>query len=86
VGGTAGCYGSSSLRRDELPFFFYKKRKEWVKMKLSCVVCEAEITIPSGAVVGELFICPDCGTELELVSLDPPAVEEAPQVEEDWGE
>ena len=55
-------------------------------MKVTCVVCEAEITLPSGAVVGELLVCPDCGTELEIVSLDPPAVEEAPQVEEDWGE
>ena len=32
------------------------------------------------------LICPDCGTELEVVALDPLTVEEAPQVQEDWGE
>ena len=34
----------------------------------------------------ETLICPDCGTELEVVALDPLTVEEAPQVQEDWGE
>ena len=28
----------------------------------------------------------DCGTELEVTSLAPLTVEEAPEVEEDWGE
>ena len=35
---------------------------------------------------GELLICPDCGTELEVVSLNPPTLAEAPEVQEDWGE
>ena len=30
--------------------------------------------------------CPDCGTELEVVSVKPPKVKEAPKEEEDWGE
>ena len=30
--------------------------------------------------------CPDCGTELEVVSLNPITVAEAPEVQEDWGE
>ena len=34
----------------------------------------------------ETLICPDCGTELEVVALDPLTEEEAPQVQEDWGE
>jgi alpha-aminoadipate carrier protein LysW len=36
--------------------------------------------------VGEIVVCPDCGVELEVVSLGPIALELAPEVEEDWGE
>lgn len=56
------------------------------KMKAECPVCGAMVDLPAGTVVGELIECPDCGTELEVVSLDPPVVKEAPQEEEDWGE
>ncbi|GHV29327.1 hypothetical protein FACS1894167_08480 [Synergistales bacterium] len=51
-----------------------------------CVVCEAAVKLPDGCMEGELLVCGDCGTELEVVSLDPLTVEEAPQVQEDWGE
>jgi alpha-aminoadipate carrier protein LysW len=51
-----------------------------------CVVCEASVGLPDDCAEGELLICSDCGTELEVVNLDPVAVEEAPQVQEDWGE
>ena len=47
-------------------------------MKAVCVVCEANVTVPDDCCEGELVICPDCGTELEVVS--------PPQVQEDWGE
>ncbi len=46
----------------------------------------AEITIPANAMQHELLPCPDCGTELEIVSLNPVTLELAPEVEEDWGE
>lgn len=52
----------------------------------TCIICEAEVTLPADCGEGELVICGDCGTELEVVSLDPVTVEEAPQVQEDWGE
>ncbi len=55
-------------------------------MKTECPVCGAAIELQKGTVVGELFECPECGTELEVVSLDPAKVNEAPQEEEDWGE
>jgi alpha-aminoadipate carrier protein LysW len=55
-------------------------------MNTNCPVCDAEITFPEGTVSGELIECPDCGTELEVISVDPPKVEEAPMEEEDWGE
>ena len=51
-----------------------------------CPVCGADIEKANDTVVGELLECPDCGTELEVTTLDPFAVEEAPQEEEDWGE
>ena len=55
-------------------------------MKAVCVVCEANVTVPDDCCEGELVICPDCGTELEVVSLEPLTLEEAPQVQEDRGE
>lgn len=51
-----------------------------------CPVCEAAVELSSDAVVGELMECSDCGTELEVTDIDPPAVAEAPESEEDWGE
>ncbi|NLL37863.1 MAG: lysine biosynthesis protein LysW [Fretibacterium sp.] len=54
--------------------------------KVQCVICEGDILISDGAMEGELFLCPDCGTELELISLNPPVLAEAPEVQEDWGE
>ena len=35
---------------------------------------------------GEVVPCGDCGIELEVVGIDPLTVEQAPEVEEDWGE
>ena len=55
-------------------------------MKALCPICEAEITLPADCCEGELVVCPDCGTELEVISLNPATLEEAPQVQEDWGE
>jgi alpha-aminoadipate/glutamate carrier protein LysW len=37
-------------------------------------------------VLGEVFPCPDCGTELEVQAVDPFAVQPAPKEAEDWGE
>ena len=51
-----------------------------------CPVCGADITMEPGTVVGELLECTDCGIELEVISVDPFKVDEAPQEEEDWGE
>lgn len=51
-----------------------------------CPECDAEIGIPANAMENELISCPDCGTELEIISLNPIALDLAPEVEEDWGE
>ncbi len=35
---------------------------------------------------GEVFPCPDCGTELEVTSAEPFRIDAAPREAEDWGE
>ena len=51
-----------------------------------CVECGSSITLPDGTVENEILDCDSCGVELEVVSLDPPTVELAPEEQEDWGE
>ncbi len=55
-------------------------------MNASCPECAAEIALPAGTVESEIIACPDCGAELEVVSVSPPELALAPEVEEDWGE
>lgn len=52
----------------------------------SCPECDATIELPEGTVEGEIMTCPDCGSELEVVSVEPPELALAPEVGEDWGE
>jgi len=51
-----------------------------------CPVCGASVTINIDNVVGELIDCEECGVMLEITSIDPPEIDEAPEEEEDWGE
>lgn len=51
-----------------------------------CPICGADIEKAADTVIGELLECADCGTELEVITLDPFKVDEVPQEEEDWGE
>lgn len=50
-----------------------------------CPECEAEITL-NDVMRGEIVTCPDCGTELEVTSINPLVLEPAPMEQEDWGE
>lgn len=45
-----------------------------------------EIELPADVEVGEIVDNPVTGAELEGVSVDPIVLEEAPELEEDWGE
>jgi alpha-aminoadipate carrier protein LysW len=45
-----------------------------------------EIALPADVEVGEIVDSPISGAELEVISLDPVTLEEAPELEEDWGE
>ena len=51
-----------------------------------CPVCGGDVEIPEDPVEGELLECAECETELEILSLSPIVLAEAPQEEEDWGE
>lgn len=53
---------------------------------MECLECGAELELEADVEVGEIVVCPDCGVELEVISLDPIALDLAPEVEEDWGE
>ncbi|MFB1483087.1 lysine biosynthesis protein LysW [Corallococcus sp. RDP092CA] len=50
-----------------------------------CPLCAQPV--PGGnRMVGEVLSCDGCSAELEVVGLNPLRLEEAPEVEEDWGE
>ena len=51
-----------------------------------CSECEAQIELDAGTEVGEIIVCPDCGVDLEVMSLEPAKIQLAPMEQEDWGE
>jgi alpha-aminoadipate carrier protein LysW len=53
---------------------------------VECVECAGPVELPPEVVQNEILICPECGVELEVISLEPLRLELAPEVEEDWGE
>ena len=55
-------------------------------MSANCPECAAEIALQPGTEVGEIIVCPDCGADLEVTSIDPAALALAPTEQEDWGE
>ncbi|MCS6843526.1 MAG: lysine biosynthesis protein LysW [Caldilineales bacterium] len=51
----------------------------------NCPECDAVLTL-TDPLQGEIVPCPDCGVELEVVSVSPLTLDLAPEEEEDWGE
>ncbi len=51
-----------------------------------CPECAGAIALTDKTEVGEILSCPDCGSRLEVKSLNPASLTPAPKVEEDWGE
>lgn len=51
-----------------------------------CVECAAAVPLPDDVIQNEIVQCPDCGVELEVMSIEPVELALAPEVEEDWGE
>lgn len=54
-------------------------------MQTLCPECQATMDL-APSLESDIIACPECGAELEVVSLDPPALALAPEVEQDWGE
>lgn len=52
----------------------------------SCVECAAHVPLPDDVLQNEIVQCPECGVELEVISVEPLTLTLAPEVEEDWGE
>lgn len=57
-------------------------------MDTKCAECDALISVPSDAIVGEIVSCKDCGVEYEVSEIKDsvPLLKPAESVEEDWGE
>lgn len=55
-------------------------------LKGECIECGAELSIEANAIAGEIIVCDDCGTELEIISISPLKLDLAPTEMEDWGE
>lgn len=56
------------------------------KTTAECPECGAALEIPGNVEKGEILQCNDCGSELEVVSINPVELALAPEEEEDWGE
>lgn len=54
-------------------------------LQMECPECAAAIEA-APRMTGEIIDCAECSAELEVVDLDPPRLELAPELEEDWGE
>lgn len=53
----------------------------------TCPECEAEVQVDDDMDKGDLVECPDCGSTLEVVGLDPIELDLAAEEEdEDWTE
>ncbi len=57
-------------------------------MEEKCAECDAKITVPADALVGEILRCKECSAEYEVseVTKDGAKLRPAEVAEEDWGE
>ena len=55
---------------------------------MNCPECDANMSIPEDAAVGEIVSCGDCGADYEISKKEDSDIElkEAETVGEDWGE
>jgi alpha-aminoadipate carrier protein LysW len=67
-------------------FFILELPRRWIMRRIECVECGSFVPIPEDVMANEILFCPDCGVELEVISLEPLSLALAPEVEEDWGE
>ena len=55
---------------------------------MNCPECDANLSVPDDASVGEIVSCPDCGTDYEITKKEGSDIEikQSENVGEDWGE
>ncbi|MFH0776866.1 MAG: lysine biosynthesis protein LysW [Patescibacteria group bacterium] len=51
-----------------------------------CPKCDATLSLDDKVELGEIISCDECGAELEVKKIDPIELDDAPAVQEDWGE
>ena len=57
-------------------------------LKTICPICDAQVTLPKNTEESEIVSCPECHTRLVVAKIEKNSatLEEAPKVEEHWGE
>ena len=57
-------------------------------LKTKCPVCDGQINLESDVEESEILACPECENRVVVTSLknNKVVLEEAPEIEEDWGE
>lgn len=55
-------------------------------MTQTCPECDAQVALAGSTRLSEIVECPDCRSDLEVITLDPPTLALLPEAEEDWGE
>lgn len=58
---------------------------ETITGSAECPECFGNVELDD-VMANEIIQCGECGVDLEVVSLDPIALDLAPEEEEDWGE
>jgi len=51
-----------------------------------CPVCGSDVELPVDIIENEIMDCDTCSAELDILSVNPIKLEEAPEEQEDWGE
>jgi alpha-aminoadipate/glutamate carrier protein LysW len=51
-----------------------------------CPTCESAVTLTEPVVQHEIVECAQCRAELEVLTVEPLVLAQAPDIEEDWGE
>ncbi|WP_329454047.1 lysine biosynthesis protein LysW [Streptomyces sp. NBC_01497] len=52
----------------------------------TCPECDGPLKVDDSVSASEVIECPECRSELEVVTTRPLLLAVAPEVEEDWGE
>lgn len=55
-------------------------------MTQTCPECDADVALSEPVRMSEIVECPDCLSELEVITVHPVMLALAPEIEEDWGE